>query len=891
MNEPQDIDPQETREWIESIEAVVDHDGGARAAYLLDRVLDRSRRLGVAPLLPLETDYVNTVTVSQEEDYPGDLEIEQSLRRMMRWNAAVMVSRANKKHDGLGGHMSTYASSSTFLEVAFNHVFRGKDFGDGRGDHVYFQGHGSPGLYARAYMEGRLSEDQLERFRREVDRGQGLSSYPHPRLMPEFWEYPTVSMGLGPINAIYQARFNRYLQARGIADTSESRVFCFMGDGECDEPESLGALSIAARERLDNLTFAINCNLQRLDGPVRGNGKIVQELERIFRGAGWNVVKCLWGGDWDRLFALDEDGYLIEKLNAVVDGDLQRFTNFENQEDRDEFFNSDPKLKELLERAGGDALDLRRGGHDPLKVYNAFRAAERHEGRPSVILFHTVKGYGLGASFEGSNPTHQMKKLNEEQTKVLQERLAISLDEDRAELNPFVRPEEGSPEHRYLLERRRELGGFLPERRAEPDHKVKLPAKELYEEFFEGSGGREISSTMAFVRLLTKLLKAEELGPRIVPIVPDESRTFGMEALFRQIGIFAPAGQVYEPVDKGSLMFYKESPDGQLLQEGINEAGGMASFTAAGTAYATQGAPVMPFYIYYSMFGFQRVGDLIWSFADSRGRGFLLGATAGRTTLNGEGLQHEDGHSHVMASTVPNVRAYDPAFAYEVAVIVKDGLKRMLADDEDVFYYLTLQNDNYEMPPAPEMSAKDLEEGIVKGMYLFQKAPERKILHVNLMGSAVMMQAALAAQEILAERYGVSSDVWSVTSYQLLRNDALSCERWNRLHPTRKAKVPFVEKVAGDDTAPWIAVTDYQKIIPEMIARWLPGRLVPLGTDGFGMSDTREALRRHFEVDKESVVIAALHALSEEGALPPKDVAAAIKDLDFDADKIDPLDI
>ncbi|MEE9391334.1 MAG: pyruvate dehydrogenase (acetyl-transferring), homodimeric type [Planctomycetota bacterium] len=885
-----DIDPEETAEWVESFDSVLAHDGDDRAAYLLKLVVEHAQRSGVTAKIPRDTDYVNTVAAAADLPYPGDEAIERRLRQINRWNAAMMVSQANKKSDGLGGHMSTYASSATFLEVGFNHIFRGKEGAKDRGDQVYFQGHGSPGLYARAFLEGRLELSHLENFRREVDRGTGLSSYPHPRLMPEFWEFPTVSMGLGPLNAIYQARFNRYLAARGLAETSDCQVMCFMGDGECDEPESLGALSIAAREGLDNLTFVINCNLQRLDGPVRGNGKIVQELERIFKGAGWNVVKCLWGRGWDPLFAADADGQLTQLVNEIVDGDLQRFMHFERDETQSEFFGRNEAAASLFETLGVRGEDLLRGGHDPVKIYSAYQAARSHRGAPSVILFQTVKGWGLGPSFEGSNPTHQMKKLTDPQRADLRDRLDIPLSDSDLEANPFYHPGEMSAEVQYIRERRAALKGFLPARKVQIiPQDLKLPDDSLYADFYLGSKGRETSTTIACVGIMTKLLGDKSIGARIVPIVPDESRTFGMEALFTKVGIYAPFDQAYTPIDRKSLMYYKEKVDGQLLQEGINEAGAMASFTAAGTAYSVHGQPMIPFFIYYSMFGFQRVGDLIWSFADARGRGFLLGATAGRTSLNGEGLQHEDGHSHVLASTLPNIRAYDPAFGYEIAAILKDGLKSMIDDDQDVFYYLTLQNDNYEMPPAPDID--DLDDKIVRGIYLLQEAEIESDKQVQIFGSAVMINAALKAQQILADDYGVAADVWSVTSYQALRNDALAVERNNRLHPKTKAPQPFItEALAGHD-GPIIAVTDFMKSVADQVSRFVPNRFIPLGTDGFGMSDSREALRSHFEVDAASVTIAALDGLRLDGKIGIRELKKAIKDSGIDPDKTDPASI
>ncbi len=885
-----DIDPEETGEWIESLRAVVKHDGQERAQYLIQKLIREARACGAYPEQILNTDYVNTVPASKDSIYPGSDDMERRIRRINRWNAAVMVARANNRFPGLGGHMSTFASSATIMDVAYNHFFRGKN-GEESGDQVYIQGHGSPGVYARAFLEGRMSEETLDHFRRETGAEDGLSSYPHPRLMPDFWEFPTVSMGLGPISAIYQARFNRYLHARGLCDTSNSRVWYYMGDGESDEPESLGSLSIAARENLDNLIFVVNCNLQRLDGPVRGNGKIVQELERVFAGNGWNVVKCLWGRDWDPLFAADDDGVLVEELNKVVDGEWQKYGSESGDYTRREFFGKDPRMLEMVEEISDDKiLRLRRGGHDPVKVYSAYKEACKTKGRPTVILFHTVKGWTLGEGFEASNVTHQMKKLTFDQLKKFRDRLHLPIaDEDILDAK-YYHPGEDSDEVKYIQMCRRALGGYIPSRRSQETTKLGKPDEALFEEFDGGSGaGRGVSTTMAFVRLLSKLLKDKKVGKHVVPVVPDEARTFGMDSLFRQVGIYAHEGQKYEPIDRNMLLYYREAADGQLLEEGITEAGAMSSFIAAGTSHATHNVPMIPFYVFYSMFGFQRIADLIWSFADSRGRGFLLGATAGRTTLNGEGLQHEDGHSHLMATTVPSIRAYDPAFAYEIAVIIKDGLKRMYQDCEDVFYYMTLQNENYEMPAKP--STRNLDEGIINGLYRFKKAETKKKHQAQILASGCIMLQALRAQEILSEKFDVAADVWSATSYQLLRNDALACERWNRLNPKKKSKVPFVSKALKDAKGPIVAVSDYMKMVPEQITRWIPNTFVPLGTDGFGLSDTREALRRHFEVDAESIVIGVLDGLKQDGIVDASFVDGAIKELSVDPGKIDPMSV
>jgi pyruvate dehydrogenase E1 component len=884
-----DPDPQETRDWLDSLEAVLAHHGPERARFLLSCLMDRAWQAGAAPPTPLATDYVNTIPVEEEPAFPGDEWMEKRIRRIIRWNAAVMVSRANKLHGGIGGHISTYASSASLYEVGFNHYFRGKD-GGGSGDQIYFQGHAAPGIYARAFLEGRLTVDRLERFRREAERGAGLSSYPHPRLMPDFWEFPTVSMGLGPISAIYQARFNRYLHARGLVDTSSSRVWAFVGDGEMDEPESLAGLSLAGREGLDNLVFVVNCNLQRLDGPVRGNAKIIQELETVFRGANWNVVKVVWGHDWDPLLARDDEGLLRQRMNEAVDGDFQKYATEDGAYTRQHFFGTHPKLLALVEHLSDDQIKkLRRGGHDYRKIHAAYDRATRHAGQPTAILAHTVKGWTLGEAFEGRNTTHQMKKLTEAELKAFRDLLELPIADAQIEADPpFYHPGPASEEVRYLVERRRALGGFVPRRTTTTRSAVPAPPADLYAELHEGTKTAEgVSTTMAFVRLLGKLLRDKDVGHRIVPIIPDEARTFGMDPLFRQVGIYSSKGQVYEPVDKGLLLYYRESQDGQVLEEGINEAGSMASFTAAATCHATHGEPMIPFYIFYSMFGLQRTGDQAWLVGDARGRGFLMGATAGRTTLNGEGLQHADGQSHALASAIPNLLAYDPAFAYEIAVIVEDGLNRMVGAGEDVFYYITLQNENYPMPPMPA----GVREGILRGLYPFRKAeaPGRTGLSVQLLGSGSIMRAVLEAHRVLGEEFGVAADVWAAPSYQQLRNDALSCERWNRLHPTEAPRIPHVVRTLQGVSGPFVAASDYLKLVPDMIARWVPGRFVPLGTDGFGMSDTRDALRRHFEVDAPSIVIAALDALRQDGRLDAAAVQDAIARLGYDAEKTEPL--
>ena len=877
-----DVDPDETQEWIESLDALVEQGGIERARFVLYKLLKRARQLqvGLPPLT--QTRYINTISPEQEGEFPGDEEMEHRIRQFIRWNAVAMVVRANHHYEGIGGHLATYASAATLYEVGFNHFFRGKD-DPGGGDQVFFQGHASPGFYARAYLEGRLSEEQLDHFRREVVRGEGLSSYPHPRLMPDFWEFPTVSMGLGPLNAIYQARFNRYLHNRGLKDTSRQRVWGFLGDGECDEPEALGALHVAAREGLDNLTFVVNANLQRLDGPVRGNGKIVQELEAVFRGSGWNVIKVLWGREWDDLLARDVDGALVHRMNEVTDGELQRMVVADGAYIREHFFGGDPRLVKLVSHLSDDELrKLRRGGHDYRKVFAAYRAAVEHTSAPTVILAQTVKGWALGPSVEARNVTHQAKKLSYEELKIFRDRLELPIPDDRLmEDPPYYHPGKDSPEFKYMVERRHALGGFLPERRVHPVS-LPLPNDAAYAEFPKGSGKAAASTTTAFTRLLRNLLRDPSIGPRVVPIIPDEARTFGMDPLFKEVGIYSALGQRYEPVDAETLLPYREATNGQVLEEGITEAGSIASLTAAGTSYATHSLPMVPFYIFYSMFGFQRTMDLIWAFGDMRGRGFLLGGTAGRTTLAGEGLQHDDGHSQLLATAIPNIRAYDPAYAYETAVIVKDGIRRMFEEGEDIFYYLTLYNENYVMPAMPD----GVEEGILRGIYLFRKGEEGR-RRVTLLGSGPILNEVLRAQELLQERFDVAADVYSVTSYQLLRNDALEAERWNRLHPTERRRVPYVSQVLAG-RLPIVAASDYMKVIPDQIARWVPQPFIPLGTDGFGRSDTRQALRRFFENDAENVAIASLEGLRMCEQYGAEDVAKAIKALGVDPGKPEP---
>jgi len=877
-----DVNPQETGEWVRALEDVFDEAGPDRASFLIERLSDRARVLGAAPAYVVNTSYANTIPAEDQVPYPGDRALERRLKSLIRWNALAMVVRANKYDPGIGGHISTYASLATLVEVGFNHFFRGS-YGDQPGDLIYFQGHASPGIYARAYLEGRLSDKHLENFRHELRERPGLSSYPHPWLMPDFWQFPTVSMGLGPINSIYQARFMRYLENRGLLAPTPRKVWAFLGDGEMDEPESTGALRIAANEKLDNLIFVVNCNLQRLDGPVRGNGKVIQELEGVFAGSGWNVIKVVWGSGWDPLLARDKTGLLLQRMNETLDGDYQTYVARGGAYIRKEFFGKYPELLELVAGMTDEQLaKLPRGGHDPEKVYNAYKRATEHTGSPTVILAKTIKGYGLGEAGEGRNITHQQKKLNEQEMEYFCRRFEIPITEDRIHTISFYRPAEDSPEIRYLLDRRRELCGFLPKRNPKPAG-VQAPPLEYFGETLSGSQGREVSTTMAFVRVLTLLLRHPELGRQIVPIIPDEARTFGMESLFRQIGIYASQGQLYHPVDQEMFLYYKEAKNGQILEEGITEAGSMASFTAAGTAYANYGLATIPIFIYYSMFGLQRMGDLIWAFADSRGKGFLVGATAGRTTLAGEGLQHQDGHSHLLMSVLPTCAAYDPAFAYEIGVIVQDGLRRMYQENEDLFYYLTIGNENYQQPPMPE----GVREGIVRGIYRFRAATGGKAV-VQLFGSGAILNEALKAQEILAEKYDVPTDVWSVTSYSELRRDALAVERWNRLHPAEPERWPYLLEALKWAEGPIIAASDYMKAVADQIAPWLPGRMVALGTDGFGRSENRERLRRFFEVNANSIAGAALSRLAREGRFGIERAREALAELEIDPESKNP---
>ena len=923
---PADDDPQETAEWLDALDYVIANGGRPRAAFLLERLKQRAFERGVRCAGAATTPYVNTIAIKQQPDYPGDRDVERRLKHIVRWNAMAMVVRANRQSAGIGGHISTYASAATLYEVAFNHFFHGKE-GRQPPDQVFFQGHASPGVYARAFLLGRLNEEHLKNFRRELQAAPGLSSYPHPWLMPDFWEFPTVSMGLGPIMAIYQARFNHYLVDRGIKpDAAASRVWAFLGDGECDEPETLGAITLAAREQLDNLIFVVNCNLQRLDGPVRGNGKIIQELEGAFRGAGWNVIKVIWGSNWDPLLARDSDGTLVRRMGEALDGDYQKYVVSPGDYIRKHFFGVDPRLEAIVADLSDDQLRrLQRGGHDPAKVYAAYKAAVETKGAPTVILAKTIKGYGLGEAGEGRNVTHQQKKLNEDELVEFRRRFDIPISEAAARRAEFYKPPDDSPEMRYLRERRDSLSGFVPGRRS-PTFKLKPPKWESLAEFFAGSGGREVSTTMAFVRLLSHLMRDKSIGRHIVPIVPDEARTFGMEALFRQFGIYSHVGQLYEPVDSDTVLYYREAKDGQILEEGINEAGAMSSFIAAGASQSSHGVSMIPFFIYYSMFGFQRIGDLLWAAGDMRSRGFVLGGTAGRTTLAGEGLQHQDGNSHLNVLAFPNCRAFDPCYAYEMAVIVLDGLRRMYYDEEDVFYYITLMNENYEMPILPMGST----EGICRGIYklssrdLGPKAPK-----VQLFGSGAILRESLRAQELLEKHFGVGSNVYSVTSYKSLYYDGRECDRWNRLHPNEPPRLPFVSQVLKDESGPVVAALDYVSAVGLSIAPWVttsplplgegPGvraevaddanaltlalsqrergpsarasSYVVLGADGFGRSEARKELRRFFEVDAENIALAALVELARLENYPKENLQAAIETLGLDPDKPNPISV
>jgi len=885
------LDEEEVREWLESLEYVLQSGGPDKVRELLHDLDIYAHEAGVDLPFTANTPYFNTIPKDQQAPFPGGREIERRIKSLIRWNAMAMVVRANKEEAGIGGHISTYASAATLYEIGFNHFFKGKD-GNSNGDIIYFQGHAAPGIYARAFLEGRISKEQLGNFRRELKEGGGLSSYPHPWLMPDFWEFPTVSMGLGPIQAIYQARFNRYLEDRGVKQLSDQKVWAFLGDGETDEPETLGAISLAAREKLDNLIFVINCNLQRLDGPVRGNGNIIQELEANFRGAGWNVIKVIWGSDWDPLLEADKSGMLVRRMNEAIDGESQNYVTRGGKYVREHFFAKYPEVLKLVEKFSDEYLEkMKRGGHDPEKVYAAYKAAVEHKGAPTVILAKTVKGYGLGEAGEGKNITHSQKKLNEDELKEFRTRFGIPISDDEIAKAPFFRPSEDSPEIKYLKERRKSLGGYVP-KRVMTVQALKTPTEELFEEFYTGTEGREVSTTMVYVRILAKLLKDKEIGHLIVPIVPDEARTFGMESLFRQVGIYAHTGQLYEPVDRDSLLYYKEAKNGQILEEGITEAGSMSSFIAAGTSYATHQINTIPFFTFYSMFGFQRVGDLVWAAADMSCKGFLFGGTAGRTTLAGEGLQHQDGNSHLLAYPVPNLVSYDPAFAYELAVIIRDGIYRMYEKQEKVFYYITIMNENYAQPRMPE----GVKDGILKGMYKFResissgKAGEKKDSKpkVHLLGSGTILNEVIKAADILEKDYKVSADIWSVTSYKNLHLDAQETERWNMLHPDKEAKVPYIAQITKGESGVFVAASDYVQISEDAIAKWLPGHLHSLGTFGFGRSEGRSSLRDFFEVDAKHITYAALYSLYKEGSIKIETLKKAAKDLNINSEKLNP---
>ncbi len=876
-----DIDAVETEEWLDALDAVVENDGPRRAHDLVERVVERARLKGAAIEYVGPTPYVNTIHTEDEPPLPGDPAMERRVRSLIRWNAIAMILRANKESSELGGHIASFQSAAMLYEIGFNHFWRAPAADHG-GDLIYIQGHSSPGIYARAFLEGRITEEQLEGYRQEVSRPGGLSSYPHPWLMPDFWQFPTVSMGLGPIMAIYQARFMRYLADRGLAETKERKIWAFLGDGETDEPESLGAIALAGREKLSNLVFVINCNLQRLDGPVRGNGKIIQELETIFRGAGWNVLKVIWGDRWDPLLANDTDGLLVRRMEEAVDGEYQVYKARDGAYVREKFFGKYPELADRVKDMTDDEIwDLNRGGHDARKVYAAYAAAQGASRRPTVILAKTIKGYGMGEAGEGQNITHQQKKMNEDALRAFRDRFELEISDDEVAQVAFHRPADDSPEMRYLKERRELLGGSLPARRGRVDEALPVPELDVFQSQLDGTDDREISTTMAFVRILAALLRDKKLGPRVVPIVPDESRTFGMEGMFRQLGIYSHVGQLYEPEDAGQLMFYREDKKGQVLQEGINEAGAFSSWIAAATAYSNHNVQMLPFYAFYSMFGFQRIGDLAWAAGDSRARGFLIGGTAGRTTLNGEGLQHEDGHSHLQAATIPNCVAYDPAYAYELAVIIQDGLRRMIGEQEDVFYYLTVMNENYRHPPMPEGAA----EGILRGMHRIVEIEGAK---VRLLGSGTILREVEAAAELLRQDFAIPAEVWSVTSFTELRRDGLRHDRAARLHPGAESGVPWIAECLPDGGGPVIAATDYMKALPDGVRAWVPGRFEVLGTDGFGRSDYRRHLRRFFEVDRHHVVVAALSALASEGEIDHSVVADAITTYGIDADASDP---
>jgi pyruvate dehydrogenase E1 component len=875
----------ENQEWLDSLEYIIQNEDPARVRELLGLLQNKAHKAGITFRCPGNTPYINSISPRKESPYPGSAEIERRIKSLVRWNAMAMVVRANLESEGIGGHISTYASSATLLEVGFNHFFRGGDNGTPP-DMVYFQGHASPGIYARSYLEGRLSETDLHNFRQELRKDGGLPSYPHPRLMSDYWKFPTVSMGLGPITAIYQARFNKYLEDRGLKEKTDQKIWAFIGDGEMDEPESLGAITVAVREKLDNLIFVVNCNLQRLDGPVRGNGKIIQDLEAAFKGARWKVIKVIWGRDWDPLIAKDSSGDLLKVMEETPDGQYQKYVVSSGDFIRKDFFGKSKNLLKMVENYSDEQLQkLNRGGHDPKKVYNAYKMAVNHKGAPVVILAQTIKGYGLGEAGEGRNITHQQKKLNEQELLVFRSRFGIPLSDEEAKKAPFFRPSDDSEEMQYLKKRREELGGYLPKRTANAEP-ITLPDDKIYSELLDGSGDRELATTMSMVSLMGKMMADKKMGKRVVPIVPDESRTFGMDALFRKFGIYSHIGQLYEPVDRDSLLYYKEATDGAILEEGITEAGCMSSFIAAGTSYSNHDINMVPMFIYYSMFGFQRIGDLIWAAADARARGFLIGGTSGRTTLAGEGLQHQDGHSHLIAMSVPSIKAYDPAYAYELAIIVKDGMKRMFVDQEDLMYYITVLNEKYRMPKMPE----GVEEGILKGMYKVRKS-KKSGEKINLFGSGAILNEALRAAEILEEKYGLQVDVFSVTSYKELYDEAREIERWNRLNPEKKAKKTYIEQCISGTDGLYLAAHDYVKAIPMTISRWIPGVFTVLGTDGFGRSDNRRALRDYFEVDDKHIAYAALHSLFSNGKLDKKIIVKAKKDFKIDSEKFNPTDV
>ena len=880
----EEIEELETREWLESLEFVLQASGPERVKQLLLDLDTYAHEAGVELPFTANTPYINSIPPKDQPKFPGGREIERRIKSLVRWNAMAMVVRANKLDPGIGGHISTYASAATLYEIAFNHFFKGKD-NNSQGDQIYFQGHAAPGIYARAYLEGRIDAKKLHNFRHELEEGGGLSSYPHPRLMPDFWEFPTVSMGLGPIMSIYQARFNKYLENRGLKAQSESKVWAFLGDGETDEPETLGAISLASREKLDNLIFVINCNLQRLDGPVRGNAKIMQELEAQFKGAGWNVIKVVWGSDWDALLEADKTGLLTKRMNELIDGESQKYIVEGGAYIREHFFGKYPELLELVAHHTDEDLErMKRGGHDPEKVYAAYKKAVNTKDRPTVVLAKTVKGYGLGEAGEGKNITHSQKKLNEDELKEFRSRFGIPISDEDVVNAPFYRPAEDSPEITYLKKRRQELNGYVP-KRITRNQKIKTPSEELFKEFYAGTDGREASTTMVYVRILTKLLKDKEIGKRIVPIVPDEARTFGMEALFRQVGIYSTNGQLYEPVDRDSLLYYKEAKNGQILEEGITEAGSMSSFIAAGTSYVTHGINMIPFFTFYSMFGFQRIGDLAWAAADMQCKGFLIGGTAGRTTLAGEGLQHQDGQSHVLAHSIPNVKCYDPAFAFELAIIIRDGIYRMYELQEDCYYYITVMNENYAMPAMP----KGVKDGIIKGMYKYKTSESKSKIKAHLLGSGSILNETLKAQEILAKDYDVSADVWSVTSYKNLHYDALETERWNRMNPNSEEKKSYLQEITKDEKGIYISASDYSQILSDSISKWLPGKLTTLGTLGFGRSESRKALRDFFEVDAKHIVYTTLFSLFEEGKIDKATIKKAVKDLKINLKKSNPV--